>query len=214
MTDHPITYVHGFSESLRNSAACLYDSAFGAKFSTAVPQKERRISLLSESFCPAFAFCAMHDRELVGLAGYHCLAGSLTGGINYRGLLARLGLLRGNWAAMIFSLYERKRMANELVMDGIAVDERFQGRGIGSKLLGMVADFAATDHCTSVRLDVIDTNPRAQSLYERNGFVVTKTERFEYLRWLLGFGASTTLELRLQASPNKALDTEPRIGRL
>ena len=48
-----------------------------------------------------------------------------------------------------------------------------------------------------VRLDVIDTNHGAQRLYERSGFVPLRIEKFPYLRWLLGFGASTTMEFRI-----------------
>ena len=194
MSELEITYVHGFSESMRNSAARLYDDAFGVKFSVALRSKSRRIELLAQTFCPYFAFCAIHDNQLVGLAGYHTSSGSLTGGMNYRGLLANLGFIRGNWAAMIFSLYERKPSVGELVMDGIAVDERMRGRGVGTHLLDMLTEYAAKERFKTIRLDVIDTNPRAQQLYERNGFVVTKTERFEYLRWLISFGASSTME--------------------
>ena len=49
-----------------------------------------------------------------------------------------------------------------------------------------------------VRLDVIDINPRAKKLYERKGFKVVRTEKFPYLRRLLGFGGSTTMELDLE----------------
>ncbi len=191
-----ITYIHGFSESLRDSAAHLYDSVFGVKFAAAIPSKDHRIKLLAQSFSPSFAFCAIHNNQLVGLAGYHSSSGSLTGGMTYRRLLANLGFFRGNWAAMIFSLYERKPMPGELVMDGIAVDERMRGCGVGTHLLEMLADYATKEGFKTIRLDVIDTNSRAQKLYERNGFVVTKTERFEFLRWLLSFGASSTMERR------------------
>jgi ribosomal protein S18 acetylase RimI-like enzyme len=78
-------------------------------------------------------------------------------------------------------------------MDGIAVDPRIRGRGVGSLLMEEVAAVAVEHDCREIRLDVIDTNPRARALYERRGFTAVKTERTPYLRGLLGFGAVTTM---------------------
>ncbi len=44
-----------------------------------------------------------------------------------------------------------------------------------------------------IRLDVIDTNPRAKKLYKQKGFEVVKEEVYLYLSWLLGFGVSSTM---------------------
>ena len=78
-------------------------------------------------------------------------------------------------------------------MDGIVVDASARGRGIGTRLLNELTTFGKSNGYETVRLDVIDTNPSARRMYERNGFTATRTESFGYLRWLLGFGASTTL---------------------
>jgi ribosomal protein S18 acetylase RimI-like enzyme len=110
-------------------------------------------------------------------------------------------LVRGNWAALIFSLYERRPLPGRLLMDGIAVREGLRGRGIGTRLLQQLSDYAAQQGYESIRLDVIDINPGARRLYERYGFEAIKTERFEYLRWLIGFGGATTMELKLGAKP-------------
>ena len=49
---------------------------------------------------------------------------------------------------------------------------------------------------------MIDTNTGARRLYERHGFVTTKTERFEWLRAVLGFGASSTMIRTLREPPS------------
>ena len=87
-------------------------------------------------------------------------------------------------------------------MDGIAVDAAHRSRGIGSLLLDEVAAVAVELGCRRIRLDVIDVNPRARALYERHGFVATKTEHTPYLRSLMGFGSATTMIRRI--SPNAA----------
>lgn len=192
-----LIFRRGLPERYRSSAASLYDEAFGPKFSVAVRSDEKRLSLLKNCFVAEYAIVAMNDNRLIGIAGFHTSKGSLTGGITYRNLVSRLGFFRGSRAALIFSLYERKPVPKEFLMDGIAVHGDFRGKGIGSKLLDEIARYARENEYHRVRLDVIDTNPRARKLYELRGFKVVKTEKFAYLRWLLGFSSSTTLVLSI-----------------
>lgn len=187
----------GFPENQRANAASLYDEAFGPKLSVAIRSVEKRRSLLQGGFMPEFAIVAMTADELVGIAGFHTPDGSLTGGIGYRSLISQLGLIEGNWAALILSLYDRKPHPGQLLMDGIAVRRDFRGRGVGSLLLDEVSRFAAEQGCDRVRLDVIDINSRAKLLYERKGFRAVRTEKFLFLKPLLGFASSTTMELHV-----------------
>jgi ribosomal protein S18 acetylase RimI-like enzyme len=193
-----VVYQVGIPETMRDEAMALYDAAFGAKFAVAIRNPLQRRAIVAESLDLKFGIAAISDGELVGLAGFHTADGSLTGGMTARRLFSRLGVLRGLWAAMIFSLYERSGKSAELLMDGIAVKAGMRGRRIGTTLLDYVKRYAREYGYRGVRLDVIDTNPAARRLYERQGFVATETEHFGYLRWLLGFGASTTMVYVLQ----------------
>lgn len=92
-------------------------------------------------------------------------------------------------------------------MDGIAVDAGIRGRGVGSLLIEEVAAVAAEQDCREIRLDVIDTNPRARALYERRDFTAVRTERTPYLRGLLGFGAVTTMRRPVEANGPRGLCT-------
>lgn len=195
--DDQIQYFIGIPEEHRVKAAELYDEAFGAKFSVAIADKETRIALIADGLLLNFGICAIRNQELMGVTGFHTFNGSLTSGMSYRSLLSTLGFFKGHWAVLIFSLYERTPQAHELVMDGIAVSSKSRGNGIGSALLKKMIQYAGEHQYTKIRLDVIDTNKQAKKLYERMGFSEVKTEHFEYLRWLLGFGASTTMEYHL-----------------
>ena len=197
MSANEIIYQTGLPEQFRSSAASLYDEAFGKKFSVAVRSDANRLLLLSRCFMLEYAIVAISENRLIGIAGFYARGGSFTGGITYDELLAQLGFIQGNWAALIFSLYERKPSPGELVMDGIAVQAGARGQGVGSRLLEEIANYAKEQGFSRVRLDVIDTNPKAKNLYERKGFKAVKTEYFRYLRWLLGFRGSTTMELSL-----------------
>jgi len=166
----------------------------------AVRSKQERLALLEYFFVPEYAIVAIADNKLMGITGLHTANGSLTGGITYKNLISRLGLIKGIRAALIFSLYERKPAPGELLMDGIAVHRDFRGKGIGSKLLDEIVSYASENKYHQIRLDVIDTNPKARKLYERFSFEAVKTEEFPYLHWLLGFNSSTTMLLNLDTT--------------
>ncbi|MCP4647511.1 MAG: GNAT family N-acetyltransferase, partial [bacterium] len=153
--------------------------------------------LFQECFHPGFSISAISNNKLIGIAGFHTPEGSLTGGITYKKLTSQLGLLKSIRAALILSLYTRKPSPSELVMDGIAVNYDARGKGIGGRLLDEVTAYATAKRFDKIRLDVIDSNARARKLYERKGFRAVKTDHFPHLRWLLGFGASTRMELPL-----------------
>ncbi|MDB3935703.1 GNAT family N-acetyltransferase [Granulosicoccus sp.] len=93
----------------------------------------------------------------------------------------------------MLALYERKAKDGELLMDGIVVDPEYRGNGVGTRLFSSLMDFAKSEQYSTIRLDVIDTNPGARRLYERRGFIEQKTVQFEFLRGMLGFGSSSTM---------------------
>lgn len=188
-----ITFQLGFPDELRLDAAELYDAAFGAKLSIAIPDKDSRLAVLRKAFDPSSCFVAMSGGELVGIAGFKTTTGSLTGGMTLGELRAQVGLTKALRASLIFALFERKLTKGELLMDGISVSPKMRGSGIGSALLRKLMEYARVGGYRTLRLDVIDTNPSARRLYERLGFVATSTAKFGYLRWLLGFGAATTM---------------------
>ena len=195
----------GFPDELRTQAAALYDSAFGAKLSLAIPDANRRIALLAEAFLPEFAYIALSEGQLVGIVGFKSVSGALTGGMSLARLYSHLGTFGALRAILVLALYNRTRARDQLLMDGIAVAPSMRGKGVGSLLLRELQAFARTSGYKSLRLDVIDTNPDARRLYKRMGFIATRTTRFGYLRWLFGFGAATTMEHPLTGVPTSHL---------
>lgn len=196
---HDIIVQKGFPDELRASATELYDAAFGAKLSIAMPNSYSRRAILTRGFNPQFSFVAVSRGELVGIAGFKTAEGALTGGISFRVLKEELGLWPALRAVLVLALFQRKQAPGQLVMDGIGVSPTMRGRGIGTLLLQHLIRYAKDAGYDSVRLDVIDTNPAARRLYERVGFVPVKTEQFAYLEWLLDFGAATQMAYDLTA---------------
>jgi ribosomal protein S18 acetylase RimI-like enzyme len=203
-----VTFRQGIPEPCRFTAAQLYDQAFGAKFQVVVPDQHRRIEILKRGLDLSHGVAALSGDQLVGLAGYHATSGSLTGGVKWRVVVSVLGPVKGAIAFMLFRLLDRHAAPRELLMDGIAVAAEMRGQGVGTGLLDAVAKVARELGLDTVRLDVIDTNPRAKQLYLRNGFEVVRSQKFEFLRWLLGFGAADTMVRRVdshrQGAPDKA----------
>ena len=108
----------GIPEPHRAAVARLYDTAFGAKLTVAVPDAVDRIGLFERHFRLEHALAAVSGDALVGLAGFSTRAGSLTGGIGCTDLLSSLGVRGDNRAAPVLALHERKAAPGELLMDG------------------------------------------------------------------------------------------------
>jgi len=187
-----IAYQIGFPDQQRNKAAELYEEAFRAKLRPAIAGDNARIVIIAAGLNPSKCIAAIGDGELLGVAGFHDNSGSMTDGITFGTIRRQIGLARAVKAIAVLALFERKAASDELLMDGIVVDTGARGRGIGTGLFARLEDHARENGCSSIRLDVVDTNPGARRLYERLGFVATKTERTPYLRWL-GFTGSTTM---------------------
>lgn len=78
---------------------------------------------------------------------------------------------------------------------GVAADHR--GRGIGADLLAALLAAGRNKGCTIAALDVAVTNPRAQALYERLGFIATHERKSRLVRGDARVPDHRRMELRL-----------------
>ena len=95
------------------------------------------------------------------------------------------------------ALLERKEDPSGLLMDGIAVSAQARGQGVGTRLLAAIEDHARVLGKTSIRLDVIDTNPDARRLYERVGYRAVRTTGVGPFRPLFQFRSTTEMKKTL-----------------
>jgi ribosomal protein S18 acetylase RimI-like enzyme len=190
-------YQVGFPESVRRSAALLYDEAFAAKLRPAIRDDASRVAILAEGLNPTKSIAALDGVELLGIAGFHDGGGSLTDGISLGSIRKQIGFFRGIKAIAVLAFLDRKPEPGELLMDGIVVRSAARGRGIGTRLFAELEAYSRDHGKDRIRLDVVDTNPEARRLYERLGFEPTKTERVFFLKPIMGFAASTTMVKRL-----------------
>lgn len=187
----------GFHERERGEVARLYWQAFGAKLNRVMGPADRALAYFERTLVPGHALCARDtDGRLLGVAGFKTGDGALVGG-SLRDLAAIYGWVGAGWRAAALSALEREVESPRFLMDGIFVAPSAQGQGVGSRLLEAVAQEAAARGYDEVRLDVIDSNPRARALYERRGFRAVESHSTGLLRHVFSFRSATTMVRRL-----------------
>jgi len=188
-----ISLADGFSDRERPEIARMYWAAFGAKLGFALNPPTRAIEMLADVINPRSAIVARGpDDELLGVAGYKTPSAAFLP-LDYAALKRHFGTLGAVWRGTVLSFLDRRPEAGALLMDGIFVAERARGQGVGALLLAAIKTKAREQGCAQVRLDVIDTNPRARKLYEREGFQAVAERDLGLLRFLFGFRRMTTM---------------------
>lgn len=185
--------VRGLPEALRREAAGLYWKAFGSKLGRVLGPDDRALAFIEGAILASHAIVALDDEgRLLGLVGFKTPEGSFADG-SY-GLLRRVyGTWGGLWRGLALELLTREVDNARFLIDGLCVAPWARGQGIGSRLLAEAMALARARDYGEIRLDVVETNPRARALYERLGFVALRTERLGVLRHLFGFEAATTM---------------------
>lgn len=178
-------------------AAALLLEAFEAKLAPLAGRGAVGQRVVAASLNPARFLTAMADGRLVGLCGVRWRGSRRGLSTPIRALAREFGWLRAlpRWAAL--SMGHRAVPRRTLYVDHLAVAADARGRGIGTALLTAAVALARQQGFGQLRLDVVDTNPRARALYERLGFVALRTQRTPFLRRWLGFGAVTRMEKRM-----------------
>ncbi|MGI9357595.1 MAG: GNAT family N-acetyltransferase [Rhizobiaceae bacterium] len=184
----------GIPDRHLKKAAGLHFEAFSGKVGGILGRDGRGAGFFADIINPAFGICAlsMDRKRLLGIAGFKTADGGLMSG-ELADLQKHYGLLGGLWRGLLLAPLDRPVEDDILLMDGIAVIPEMRGCGVGSALLDEVQREAARRGKANIRLDVIDTNPRAKSLYERKGFVAAGSQSIGPLRHIFGFNSATTM---------------------
>ncbi len=188
-----IEIVRGFPEAARARVAALYWDAFRGKLGRVLGPDAKALRFLAPVLQPDYAFSALDgEGTLLGVAGFSTPEDTFVSG-EMADLTRVYGRFGAIWRAGLLEFLERPKSDEILVMDGIFVAPGARGRGVGSALLDRIVEEAKARGLSGVRLDVIDTNPRARALYERKGFEAQEAEQLGPLKWVFGFAASTPM---------------------
>lgn len=187
----------GFTEDERPIVAALYWEAFAAKLHCVLGPRPKALAFITPRLNPDFALVARDaGGQILGVAGFKTSQGALIGG-EMRDLAAVYGWLSSLWRGPLLALVERDLADHVLLMDGICVSKDARGLGLGTALLHAIKEEAHKRGLSAIRLDVIDSNPRARALYTRLGFRAVGTETLGPLRWVFGFESSTRMLLKI-----------------
>lgn len=188
-----VTVSRGFSPAERPLAASLFWQAFSAKLNRVMGPDEKGIAFFARALNPDFALVARDaDGRMLGLAGFKTREGGLAGG-SMSDLAGVYGWFGALWRALVLSVMERDLQPGVFQMDGIFVAAEARGQGVGTALLAAIKDEARRSGATQVHLDVIDSNPRARALYEREGFRAIGQEQTGPFRHVFGFSSATKM---------------------
>ncbi|NLE76153.1 MAG: GNAT family N-acetyltransferase [Chloroflexi bacterium] len=190
MADAALQIVEGVPDEWRGRAVEILYDAFRQKFRPVMDRQSAQ-AVLPAMLQADQVLLALSGGEPVGLAGLQVdgrplfrlrLGPFLSAFRPWTGLRTYL------WMRFLFSgLHDEP-----LLLDSLCVDEATRGQGVGTRLLEAVFAYGRQRGHRAVWLEVVDTNPDAQRLYERLGFVATKTTRYPFAR-AMGFAAATTM---------------------
>lgn len=183
----------GFTDDERPHVARMYWAAFGQKLGRVMGPERRALPFIEQVLDPTHAICARDaGGTLLGVVGCKTHKGALVGG-SWREMISHYGWVGSLWRLGMISLLERDIENRRFVMDGIFVHDTAQGKGVGTALLEAITQEARSRGYSELRLDVIDTNPRARALYEREGFVAGDIHPLGPLRHVFGFASALTM---------------------
>lgn len=183
----------GIPEANRAEVAALYWEAFGEKLGFVLGPKYRALIFITSVLRSDHGICAHDERgRLLGVAGFKTSQGALVGG-DFKDLRRVYGWVGATIRILLLAVLERDVENERFLMDGIFVAPEARGQGVGTALIDAICEEARVRGYRQVRLDVIDTNPRARALYLHEGFEETGTHHLGLLRHIFGFSASTTM---------------------
>ncbi|MFG1989162.1 GNAT family N-acetyltransferase [Actinoplanes sp. NPDC048988] len=174
----------------------LYWAAFGRKLQVGFPDAARGEAFVTDNLRADRMFVARVDGEVAGVCGFHA-GGAGAAALTWPGLRDRFGWTGAIRATVALAPLSRAERDGVLVLDGICVDARHRGRGLGTALLAAAHEHAAGCGDREVQLSVVDTNPRAEALYRRLGYRVVDEGSMGSLGSLYGFRRYKTMRKRV-----------------
>ena len=168
-----IDYFEQLPEEFVASAVSLYLEAFQDKLNPILGNDGRARGVFKKHPDATHCLAAVVDQRLVGILAVQNSQGSFLNPA-LKTMTEAYGLPGGILRMLGLALLNHSTAPDELYIDGLAVVEEMRSRGIGSRLLEELEKIALRKKIGTISLEVIDTNPEAEALYQRLGFAVKK----------------------------------------
>lgn len=180
------------NEAQKIEVAKLFYGAFEKKFSTLwlfAKNETQAVAVLRECIDYKKGLYAVSENSILGFIGLETGDGLFVN-FKFSALSKVFGLLGAAWRFIAYGIYRllhNNRIEHEVHIDPIVVSDKARGMGVGTQLLNATIDFARSINRKGVFLEVVDTNPNAQKLYERVGFAVVDVEDTSFFTVNSGF---------------------------
>ena len=181
-----IDYLDYLPDEFKDQALELYLHALRDKLEPIIGLDSRALKVLGSNLAANRCMAAVCDQQLAGIIGTQTEKGGFLNP-TLKSMVEVYGLAGGILRMFGLALLHHSTAADEIYVDGIAVRKEMRGRGVGSRLLEMLEETALKQGIRRLTLEVIDTNPRAEALYKRLGYVVRKRRIIWPLNWCIRF---------------------------
>ena len=187
----------------KKQVAKLYYRSFRKKFAHLwlfFKDEDQAIGVLVESIRYENGLYALQGNKVLGFIG-------LERGNNaflsprFSTLLKTFNFPQSFWRFFAYKMYRISKAGlnhNAIHIDPIAVHSASRGKGVGTKLLNATFKLAKKLDAERIILEVVDTNPKAQKLYENLGFQVIKEQNTKFLTQRVGFQKVFYMEKKLR----------------
>lgn len=146
--------------------------------------REKAIRIIQNHLNSTQCFVERINEKIVGVCSIETKESAPFIDIPRQTFLNEFGLVGGTWRFLTYQIYKASQGAiseDMIHIDLLAVDSSARGKGIGKILLHKVEILANRIRKNQLMLEVIDSNPKAKSLYERQGFKTYKYEKMNPL---------------------------------
>ena len=168
-----IDYLYYLPNGLRDQAIQLYLHTLRDKLEPILGTDGRAQKAMKRNLVPDRCIVAVCKHQLVGILGIQTNQGSFLNP-TLKTMIKTYGLPGGSLRMCGLALLHHSTAPDEIYVDGVAVLNDMRGNGIGSRLLDMAEAMALKKGIRTISLEVIDTNPRAEALYRRLGYIIKK----------------------------------------
>ena len=190
---HPsIRLLDHLPERLADKAAALYLSALADELVPVYGSGPPARQALANGFNRRLCITAVDNDRLVGILGIQIPSAGFMD-VTVKTLQPHYGLPGSLWRLALLAFLHYSPPAGEVYVDGIAVDPDYRGQGVGTAMMAAFESWAGGQGLSMIRLEVVDTNARAQKLYRRLGFEVLREQTVWPVGSLFGFRSSMVM---------------------
>ena len=183
-------------EALDSAAVTIH--VFGFKEGN----KQKAITLIASTLEDDRIFVAVKNKKVIGFAGlqYHKKSFSNP---TLSNIVSIYGLLTFRTLPFFLVSSMNKPKSYQLHLESLAVIKNEQGKGIGTKLLNATINYAKENNFSQIKLEVIQTNPKAKKLYQKMGFKTSRITKIPYpFSYIMGFNDFEEMHLNLIKKQN------------